>query len=48
MTICHGDARLDNLYFAPNKDERYEGEKYEAGLYDWAQGVIAPNFYDIR
>ena len=48
-TVCHGDARLDNLYFRDNTDTKnYPDAKLEAGMYDWAQCVIAPNFYDLR
>ncbi|GMH58003.1 hypothetical protein TrRE_jg997, partial [Triparma retinervis] len=46
-TVCHGDARIDNVYFRPNADPRYEGMKYEGGMYDWAQCMRAPAFYDL-
>ena len=42
MTVCHGDARIDNLFF-----ETLESGELEAGLFDWAQAMVAPCFYDI-
>ncbi|GMH90236.1 hypothetical protein TrVE_jg4774 [Triparma verrucosa] len=44
-TICHGDPRTDNVYFIDNPEG--SALKYEAGLFDWAQAMIAPCFYDV-
>lgn len=44
-TICHGDARTDNVFFIQNPSG--SSYKYEAGMFDWAQAMIAPCFYDV-
>jgi hypothetical protein len=41
-TICHGDARIDNVFFKEQDDGTLE-----AGLYDWAQAMVAPCFYEM-
>jgi len=41
-TVVHGDARIDNVFF-----KTLEDGSLEAGLFDWAQAMVAPAFYEM-
>ncbi|GMI38418.1 hypothetical protein TeGR_g3389 [Tetraparma gracilis] len=41
-TICHGDGRIDNVFFVTKEDG-----SVEAGLFDWAQAIVGPCFYEM-
>ena len=50
-TVVHGDARLDNVFFEAAVPTSAEPSPpagtLVAGLYDWAQGVYAPCYYEM-